>query len=418
MIIDEIPKLVKLLFQMITIIICTNLLVHSLQRLRKGDSLVQHLCYIIFYVFFVVPIILQLLFPSYQYTAFWKANIAMADIWSNCLYYLFVSITSILMIKSTKKDYYLEVTEMTTNQLQINACTFIIIICFVFTVFSNGISIITGGYGIRFSSDIYSVNETFIGCAIISYLTLIAQKEKVGKVRFGFLTVIVLSFFWIVGKRYIVAETLTMAVYVLAITKKIDEKKLVRYILIGSLFVIIFSYLYGAFIKGNVDSSLDYFNIDLSRQYTLVYQFYCKRIGRQISINKYDAILYLLFFWVPRSMWPNKPYPFINSLTWSLVSNGGATGTNLGWATTASIFSDLFDSFSFCGLVFSQILLIYIMRKCNKTRRLHMKVLLMYTAIRLMTVQLSSAIVQIVICAFIFLICDKLESNKIRIVFI
>lgn len=414
MLIEELEEILRLLLQIITIVICTGLLLRSLRRLRFGHSLVQYLCYIIFYFFFVVPIILQLIFPDYQYQSFWRANEAMADGWCNCLYYFFVVIASIVMIRSSKKDFYTETTVMTVNQLQINTCSIIIIICFASTIFTNGFSIITGGYGIRFMSDAYSVNEIFIGCGIISYLTLIAQISNVGKIRFGFLTILIVLFFWIVGKRYIVAETLVLSVYILAITKQIDGRRLVRYILTGSLLIILSAYLYGVLIKGNVDSLIDYFNVDLSRQYTLVYQFYCRQIGRQISLNGFDAIVYLVLFWVPRSMWPNKPYPFINSLTWSLVSNGGANGTNLGWATTASIFSDLFDAFSYLGLVLGLALLVFVMRKCNRTSKTYIKVLWMYTAVRLMTVQLSSAIVQIVICAFVFCLCDKLGNNKIQ----
>lgn len=161
-------------------------------------------------------------------------------------------------------------------------------------------------------------------------------------------------------------------------------------------------------------SFIDYLNVDFSRQYTLVYQFYCSMNGRNISINDFDGITYLLTFFVPRTLWPDKPYPFVNYLTLSLVGQDNVEFTNAGWATTCSIFSDLYDSLSFLGIALGIWLIMKLIKQINDSTSVPFRVLLIYITVKLLTVQISSSIIQISIMAIIILIFTNRSTRKIR----
>lgn len=385
----------------------------ALKKMRAGDMSIQNFVYLIFYFFFVFPILSQILFPDYHYIIFYRADDAMRDPSSNLIYLAFIWVFSFFIHYSAKKDKKLLSDQLEVDVFVTNVCSWTVFICFALTLALSGVQVILGGYGYAYiNKEIVGVNEGIIGCGIISYLVVLGSHRYVSKFRIAFLSIFVFGFFWIVGKRYIIAETLIMVICILGMTKGISGKKMIKSLFVGGAFILIGGFLYGVFFKKNVDSFLDYLNVDFSRQYTLVYQFYCDKIGRQISINKYDGIVFLLTFYVPRILWWDKPYPFVNYLTLSLVGQDDVAFENAGWATTCSIFSDLYDSLSYLGLVLGIWLLVKLFRKVNTAKKCHYKVLLMYLIIRLLTCQISSSIIQITVVFFIVLISSWFAHKK------
>ncbi len=338
----------------------------------------------------------------------------MRDASSNIIYLVFIWVFSYYIRKSETKDYKFLTDKLIINVLVTNVCTWTVIICFCLTLALSGVQVILGGYGYAYiNKEIVGVNEGIIGCGIISYLVVLGSHDYVSKFRIAFLSIFVFGFFWIVGKRYIIAETLIMVICILGMTKGISGKKMIKSLFIGSLFILVGGFLYGVFFKQNVTSFLDYLNVDFSRQYTLVYQFYCDKIDRNISINKFDGIVFLLTFFVPRILWWEKPYPFVNYLTLSLVGQDNVAFENAGWATTCSIFSDLYDSLSYFGLALGIWIFIKLFRFVNTEKKCHYKVLLMYLVVRLLTVQISSSIIQISVVFIIVLISSFWGHKKI-----
>lgn len=397
----------------ITVLKETWIFFNALRKMRAGDMRVQNFVYLIFYFFFVFPILSQVLVPDYHYIIFYRADDAMRDMSSNMIYLAFIWIFSFAIQYSAKKDKKRLSDKLEVQVFVTNVCSWTVFICFALTLALSGVQVILGGYGYAYiNKEIVGVNEGIIGCGIISYLVVLGSHKYVSKFRIAFLSIFVFGFFWIVGKRYIIAETLIMVICILGVTRGISGKKMLKSLFLGGGFILIGGFLYGVFFKKNVDSFLDYLNVDFSRQYTLVYQFYCDKIGRQISINKYDGIVFLLTFYIPRIFWWDKPYPFVNYLTLSLVGQDDVAFENAGWATTCSIFSDLYDSFEFLGIALGIWLFVMLFKKANRETRCHYKVLLIYLIIRLLTCQISSSIVQITVVFFIVLISSWLGRKK------
>ena len=357
-----------------------------------------------------------MIFVGYEYEVFWRANDAMKDFVSNIEYLAFVSIFSYFIMKSSKKDVKMQNSSIEINHSITRFGSLAVVFSFVLTIALSGIEVLIGGYGYAYiNSEVVNLNESVVGTGIIGYLIVLGNLRFVSRTKILFLTIIVFCFFWIVGKRYIIAETMIMIICVLGITKYISGKKMVQYLVVSGAFLLPLCFLYGLLFKENTTSFLDYFNVDFSRQYTLVYQFYCDRIGRDISINSYDGITYLLTFFVPRVLWIEKPYPFVNYLTLSLVGQDYVEFESAGWATTCSIFSDLYDSFSILGLALGIMLFLKIFKKINKEKRTHYKILWIYVTVKLLTVQISSTILQITAMLILVFLVDKLFRNYVRI---
>lgn len=395
------------------VVYCTICSIKCLRNLRSKQFKVQNFVYLLFYLFYILPVLSQLLFPSYQFEIFWRANDAMADFSSNFKYLAFVTVFSLIIMRTGKRESKQTDTRLYVNKPITNICTIIVIGCFILTLAISGIQVILGGYGYAyFNRGAVELNEGVIGVGILSYLIVLSSYRYTSKFIIVLLTLIAFSFFWIEGKRNIIAETLIMAICVLGASGNIKGKQMVNYLLIGGMTLLPLLFLYGVFLKQNVTSFIDYFNVDFSRQYTLVYQFYCDEIGRTISINKYDSILYLFTFFIPRIFWLDKPYPFVNNLTYSLVGQDDVEFSNAGWATTCSIYSDLFDSFSFLGIILGLWLFAVLFKKANHEKRLHFKVMWIYFIVRILTVQISSAIVQIVFMTILLYTLNLLYKKK------
>lgn len=404
------------LLALCTVIQCSAYCAQSLKHLKNGNLCIQYFIYLLFFLFYVVPIVSQTIFVGYEYEVFWRANDAMMDFVSNIEYLAFVSIFSYFIMKSSKKDAKMQNSSIEINHSITRFGSLAVVFSFVLTIALSGIEVLIGGYGYAYiNSEVVNLNESVVGIGIIGYLIVLGNLRFVSRTKIIFLTTIVFCFFWIVGKRYIIAETMIMIICVLGTTKYISGKKMVQYLVVAGAILLPLCFLYGLLFKENVTSFLDYFNVDFSRQYTLVYQFYCDRIGRDISINPYDGIAYLLTFFIPRILWFEKPYPFVNYLTLSLVGQDYVEFESAGWATTCSIFSDLYDSLSILGLVLGIMMFLKMFKRINKEKRTHYKILWIYVTIKLLTVQISSTVLQITSMLILVFFVDKLFRNYVRI---
>ena len=404
-------------FKIIVFVICSCFFALSLKRIWKEERKVQFYFYLIFYLFFCFPLLLQFFLPNHSYSSFVRANEAMADSTANLMYDVFCLLFAVVIYCSGAKSTNKTPRDVPYNKSAIvTACLFLMILAFLYTLLTNSISsLFVYGSGYKGLSN---VNETFTGIGTICFLIILSHKKNTSWIVVVSAFLLMFSFCWFVGKRYIVAETVLASFIVLAMTKQISGKKFIAYSVVGTIAIMIFCIGYAVILKGNFDSLPNYLMVDFSRQYTLVYQFHCSLIGKSISVNKYDAFIYLLLFWVPRSLWPNRPYPFVNQLTYSLIPwSNVPSGENVGWATTCSIFSDLYDSFNILGIVVGFLLFVLLFKLINNTKKTYIKILVLYSAIRLATVQISSAIIPIVVCFAVLIGIDFFTNKRKEITF-
>lgn len=400
-------------------------MIRVFKSIARDNRSVFCLGYLLFYIFFVLPLFVHTVYP-FEYYSFIKANAAISDLRANIIYVVFdLVLSTVLMffIKrsdpklSKKKKYKIYIAESgkyVSKQVS-NFCFMFIVFTFVLIIIKNGPGILFAGYGARLDNPSYEIFEPLITVSILFYTVLMIFSKDYRHSHLFFkkflATILIILFIYMHGKRFIVAQFVILFVYLLFVSKRINGKQLLALCGISAVMVIGFAYLYGALFKNNTSSLGEYMLIDLSRHYTLMYQFYCEGIGRAISVNRFDAIIADLTAILPRSIWPDKPYPFSNSITGSLVGLS-PSNENLGWSTTITYFSDLFDSFSYFGLIVGIAIMIFVFKRIDKTGKASSKALGFYVAINMFTVQFSAYIIPLLIFAVLVFFVNKLFREK------
>ena len=247
-----------------TILFCTVCLLNSLRKIYKGNHAIQYLSYLIVYFFFVLPVLIQIIFP-YTYVGFYKANDALKDGVPYIIYCVFIAVLSYFMIYYKPKTAVIVKDKVVCNKLLTNVSFIVIVLTLLYTILLNGIDIIFAGYGARLSNEKYSVNEVIISCSLLCYIILLAQAKRNRKGYLVLSTFSILLLLWIHGKRFILAEFAILTIFVLFATGAFKGKTFI-YLLFGTAFAVVgFSYIYGVFIKHNANSFFEYFSLDLSR---------------------------------------------------------------------------------------------------------------------------------------------------------
>ena len=409
---EAILYVLRVCFEIVTIVVTGGCLFTSLKRIYYGKRSICNFMYLMGYVFFVFPIIINLFLP-YEYKGFVQANAAMKDDSSLIIYYIFVMVLSLALVTAGKKSKVVSQNALQVNPYIIWIGSAVIVISLLLTLIQNGFGILSYGFGGAYFSDEYTIFTPLFSMSTIFFLILTAYHKNVGRALYAVNALCMFLLLFIQGKRSLIAEFLIMLIFVLAITRpNINPKRIMKLLIVAGVAIVGFSVFYGIVLKGNASSVFDFLCIDLSRQYTLVYQFYCDKIGRPISVNHFDAVVYILFFWVPRSAWPDKPYPFSNSLTRSMVGFIHPQNENMGWSTTCAIFSDLFDSFWYFGLVIGIYIVVKLCKKTDASSRTTVKVFLIYLIVHLLTVQLSAALIALAISWILIALADYLYVHS------
>ncbi len=377
----------------------------------RNDRNILCFGFLLFYLFFVFPLIICSIF-DYKYNSFIMANEAMKDIWANIYYAIFVILVSLLLCIFTNKKTLnrSKSKKYVSRNISLLAFWFIVIV-FLIILIRNGISILLDGYGARLNNTTYEIYEPLVSVSMLFYLILIHYTKKMG-LRKIIGTIVIVLLIYIHGKRFIAAQFLILIAFDLFYSKKVNGRTFVALISLCAILIIGLAYLYGVLLKKNTSSLVDYFLIDMSRHYTLIYQFFCKSSEKLISINNYDAIVADLFIFIPRNIWETKVYPFSNSITRSLLGLS-PSNENLGWSTTITIFSDFYDSFGFLGLIMTIILFLIICFLINKSKNITIRILGIYFVMNFMTVQFSAYAIPCLIYVVTVLVYSAFFKKRI-----
>ena len=191
---------------------------------------------------------------------------------------------------------------------------------------------------------------------------------------------------WISGKRFMIA--LLLLAYLFCFMRSGLENKLRRKMAISvPLFfaaLIVFSYFYLVVIKPVPDTSFagvyDVLRVDYGRDD--VVKFVIEReFFKNDSILDYrgQTILSEFLTFVPRSLWPNKPYPHYVYLTSEIL---GVARNALPAGTTTSWFEICIANFSWLGFVIGSVSIPLFCKWCDKRKSvIHQMLILIFIAV-------------------------------------
>jgi hypothetical protein len=104
--------------------------------------------------------------------------------------------------------------------------------------------------------------------------------------------------------------------------------------------------------------------INFGRDHDLKAALYCE-LSDDTPIFEYrgQSILFYLTMYVPRSMWPDKPWPYAIYLTSHALER---TPSNLGWGLTTSFIDEAVANFGLLGLFIGPAVFAFICRFCDR----------------------------------------------------
>ena len=418
----------------IFIVFCTIITFSSYYKiLFKKECSIGYYIIIVIYIFMVIPIIFNYSYglPMYVNMIWYSPFIKpMKNYNVNIIYDIYVLFTIILIylysLKISKKilkgfgkenNSYLSLID---NKL----IAFILIVSPVILIILKGNVSNYLEYNIASKRGLYDGNyfTATTPYMILSMLVFFAKyyREKVNfkiillTLLYGFILV------WISGKRFMIANLLMMLIlYITNLNlKKSTRKKLFYTMPLLLIFMLFFSIFYLTQIRplatNTTQNLYDCLRIDFGRDDVTKYAI-CEKIILKHTILDYpgQSFLSILLFFVPRSIWHNKPYAHYLYLTSSVFN---VPIKSLDFGITPSLFEMSIFNFGWFGFLFTPLLLIVLCYCCDKNKSIDVKAIWLLFIIVMLTQSMSSYIIIIMLLLFIFCLKFILKNKKIKFV--
>lgn len=225
-----------------------------------------------------------------------------------------------------------------------------------------------------------------------------------------FLFLLLTADFYIHGKRSIVASFVFLLIVSLTLTKVVSKKTI---FIMGTGVVTLFV-LFLKFYGKNIEKAQGIFEvyqglrIDFSRDYTLKFVIFHELInGNYVLPYKGASYLFLLTFYIPRSLWSDKPAPYAVYFTNSALGNFGESYF-YGWGLTTSFVSEAVSNLGVLGLVVFPLFYIYSINKIELIKKPILKIL-GYLIMVLLLVIHPMGIMTLILLFFILLFFSKFK---------
>lgn len=393
------------------------------------NSSIANLIILVIYVFNVLPILCNFLIgiPTYKIIYWYKPfiepmNNEIITIIYDC--YIFCSLI-LLEFYATKHNKINNNTSKTYQIIFNNN-----IICFVF-IFSPLLLIFISGswksfltYNISSMRGLTETNTLSLltPLLLLSTITFFSKfyngkKITIKKIIFSFIYFFLIV--WLSGKRFMMAN---LAILLIFYISKSDieyktRKKLFKLLPIIFVGILGFSFFYLTVIRPLKDTSFisvyDMLRVDFGRddvvKYVISEEFFKKSM---ILDYRLESIISLVLFFIPRAIWPTKPYPHYMYLTGHLLH---LNILNLPAGTTPSWYEMCICNFGTLGFIIAVFSLPLLCKIVDSSRSLDGKAIGLILLIVLLTQSMDVYIIYIFIMVIITGLNILFKGKKIII---
>lgn len=203
---------------------------------------------------------------------------------------------------------------------------------------------------------------------------------------------------WISGKRTIVAVSLVVLGYVLWSRQVLRGRRLYLALALGLLLLVAFSFYYQSNVRyannpllfSGAETRYESFRIDFFRDDRIKMALYAELHPDEMQILEYrgQSVLFNLVFMLPRSLWPDKPWPYAVYFTSTMLQMYPARW--LGWGMTTSWLEEAIANFGWLGVLVGPLSLSTLCRMGEAFRWPALSLLTCMVVVLLMAVQLSA----------------------------
>lgn len=398
-------------FDWILVMISTIFAYKSAKRLfnYKSTTIADYIMLII-YVFNCLPILLDLTLgipPYYIMPWYSYFNVALNNDTVRLTYSIYILISiSILNLYIVRKKHISKIIYIQSKSVifRKGILFFFIILPFIYILLSGSLPNYLK-YGSASARGVSNTSYEFI--CIFELIGLFAfccwffsesQKPK----NYVWLTLYGTLIAWIDGKRYIVVTIILMFLFFYlnssyAIKKRVPIKRIL--LVVSSLFILYY-FVYAIVVKPTAmitfESLYLSFRVDFGRDDVTKFVLYRELIENN-PILEYRGLTVLsaIFMLVPRSIWPNKPYPHYRYLTAELF---GTTVYNIPAGMTPSLYEMSIANFGvIAGMAISITLIVYVCYIADKSKSIPRQALYLLLLTALLTQSMDAVTAFIVL---------------------
>lgn len=413
------------------ILISSCITVNSYKRIVKNKcSSIAHFIVLVEYVFLCIPILLNYCIgiPTYNYISWYKSFLPSMESESIAFIYDMYILVSIILLYCYARSYdrrkskYKKYEDIKLNGLFNNRIflTIVIVSPIIYIILSGKMT----SYLIYASSGGRGIEDTgfttFLSMLILFSIYAFCYQfftKPVTKGRFLILLLYSFAISWINGKRFIIA--LMLIVYLFFYTRsdlsKKTRKKLEIYTPFLFVALVLFSYYYLVVIKPLSDVSFnsvyDMLRVDFGRDDVIKYVIN-KELFQKSRILDYrgETLLSTFLTFVPRAIWPNKPYPHYMYLTASIL---GTSIDKLPAGTTPSWFEMCIANCSWLGFVIGIVFIPILCKWCDRLKSIPYQMLMLVFIIVLVTQSTDAYVGFLVLIIVQFLIAKFIGKGRL-----
>ncbi len=417
----------------ILIIVSTIIMLSSYKRIVNNRfSSTAHFIILVEYIFLCLPIFLNYCMglPTYESIAWYKSFLPSMNSTEIAIIYDIYILISIGLLYAyavkydRKKSRHKSYDEIKFDGVFSNKIFLVTIILspILYIVISGNVQ----AYLIYATSTVRGIESSGF-TTMLSMLVLFSIyafcyqffQKPVTKLRLVCLLVYSLMISWINGKRFIIA--LMLMIYLFFYTRsdldKRTRKKIEIYAPILFVCLVVFSYYYLVVIKPLTDVSFngvyDMLRVDFGRDD--VVKFVIKQeLFDQNPILEYKGQTFLSTFltFVPRSLWPDKPYPHYMYLTSRIL---GTAINKLPAGTTPSWFEMCIANFSWFGFALGIVFIPIFCNWCDKINSIPRQMLMLVFIMVLITQSTDAYVGFLMLIVVQFLLRRVMRGKRIVI---
>jgi hypothetical protein len=200
-------------------------------------------------------------------------------------------------------------------------------------------------------------------CAAI-YLLLLPGSWSAAKILAILLSFLIAG--WLNGKRYFVFCELLCGMYVFWHKGWLRGPRLVAGCIVATILFGFYSYTYQltyrpSMLEGSNQEASDNLRLDYFRDGVIKMTIYSELYPERGTVLEFrgQSFLFYATFYVPRSVWPDKPYPYAIYMTARLFS---VAPRYYGWSVTTSLLEEAIANFGWYGMLIGPLLVTLICR--------------------------------------------------------
>lgn len=419
------------IFDFVLIILSTIIMYHSYKRIIfNKKSSIANIIILVVYIFNILPILLNYLIgiPEYNTVYWYKPFIEpMKNEIISIIYDTYILLSFLLLNRHARKNNAIDNNIASSYQVIFNNnvfCTIailspLIMILLTGTVRNYFVFNISSARGLSKSSSALLLTPLLL-LSVFTFFSKFYNNKKITPLKIVLSFVYFFFIVWLSGKRFMIANLCLLLIFYVSKSDIKDKtrNKLEKIIPVLFISLLGFSVFYLTVVRPLKDTSFisvyDMLRVDFGRDDVVKYVINEEFLKHnQILDYRFQSIISLLLFFIPRNIWPTKPYPHYMYLTGHLL---GLSIHNLPAGTTPSWYEMCLCNFGYIGFLIAIISLPLLCKIADNSKSLDSKALWLMLIIVLLTQSMDVYAIYIFIIFAIFSINLFFKGKKVKFV--